>query len=76
MTSPQAAEYAREQMVSQQIRAWDVLDEQILNLFRQLTREQFVPAAYRDGRMPTRTYRSATDSTCSRRKWSAASCRR
>lgn len=48
MTSPQVAEYAREQMVSQQIRAWDVLDEQILNLFRHLRREQFVPPAYRD----------------------------
>jgi protein-L-isoaspartate(D-aspartate) O-methyltransferase len=48
MSSLQAAKYAREQMVAQQIRAWDVLDERILNLFRELTREQFVPAAYRD----------------------------
>ncbi len=48
MTRLQAAEYAREQMVAQQIRAWDVLDENVLNLFRQLVREQFVPAAYRD----------------------------
>lgn len=48
MTSLQPATYAREQMVAQQIRAWDVLDEQILNLFRSLTREQFVPKAYRD----------------------------
>lgn len=46
-TSPVAA-FAREQMVAQQIRAWDVLDENILNLFRRLPREQFVPQAYRD----------------------------
>jgi len=48
MSSSPVAEFAREQMVSQQIRAWDVLDEDILNLFRRLPREQFVPAAYRD----------------------------
>ena len=48
MSSPQVAEFAREQMVSQQIRAWDVLDETILDLFRRLPRETFVPAAYRD----------------------------
>jgi protein-L-isoaspartate(D-aspartate) O-methyltransferase len=48
MSSPKAAEYAREQMVAQQIRAWDVLDEDILNLFRRLPREHFVPAAFRD----------------------------
>ena len=48
MSSPQVAEYAREQMVSQQIRAWDVLDNGILNLFRRLPREHFAPAAYRD----------------------------
>jgi protein-L-isoaspartate(D-aspartate) O-methyltransferase len=48
MSSPQVAEFAREQMVSQQIRAWDVLDETILDLFRRLPREAFVPARYRD----------------------------
>ena len=48
MSSLQATAFAREQMVSQQIRAWDVLDNDILNLFRRLPREHFVPAAYRD----------------------------
>ena len=48
MSSLPAANYAREQMVSQQIRAWDVLDDTILDLLRDLPREHFVPAAYRD----------------------------
>jgi protein-L-isoaspartate(D-aspartate) O-methyltransferase len=48
MSMSQVAEFAREQMVAQQIRAWDVLDEDILNLFRRLPRESFAPAAYRD----------------------------
>jgi protein-L-isoaspartate(D-aspartate) O-methyltransferase len=44
----QVAEFAREQMVAQQIRAWDVLDDGVLNLFRRLPRETFAPAAYHD----------------------------
>lgn len=48
MSSLQAPVYAREQMVAQQLRAWDVLDDSILGLFRQLPRELFVPAAWRD----------------------------
>jgi protein-L-isoaspartate(D-aspartate) O-methyltransferase len=48
MSTPQALAYAREQMVAQQLRAWDVLDNDILGLFRQLPRELFVPAAWRD----------------------------
>ena len=36
-------DFAREQMVQQQIRAWDVLDEDVLETFRQTPREQFVP---------------------------------
>jgi len=49
MSSLQAAQtYAREQMVAQQLRAWDVLDDSILGLFRQLPREVFVPAGWRD----------------------------
>lgn len=48
MSSQPAANYAREQMVSQQIRAWDVLDDTILDLLRDLPREHFVPATYRD----------------------------
>lgn len=48
MVSQQESEFAREQMVAQQIRAWDVLDLTVLDLFRRLPREDFVPAAYRD----------------------------
>ena len=48
MSTNPATAFAREQMVSQQLRAWDVLDDGILELFRRLPREHFVPAAYRD----------------------------
>lgn len=41
------SQFARYQMVSQQVRAWDVLDLRVLNLLEALPREQFVPAAYR-----------------------------
>ena len=37
----------REQMVEQQVRAWDVLDERVLDAMRQIPREQFVPEAER-----------------------------
>lgn len=37
---------AREQMISQQLRPWGILDEQILNAVRQVAREQFVPDGY------------------------------
>ena len=40
-------EFARAQMVSQQVRAWDVLDARVLTVLDALPREQFVPAAYR-----------------------------
>ena len=39
---------AREQMVEQQVRAWDVLDERILNALRSVPRERFVPAGWRE----------------------------
>jgi len=39
---------AREQMVEQQVRAWDVLDEHILETLRGLPREHFVPAPWRE----------------------------
>ncbi|MEY4762510.1 MAG: hypothetical protein RLZZ200_2366 [Pseudomonadota bacterium] len=55
MSTNPATAFAREQMVSQQLRAWDVLDDGILELFRRLPREPFVPAAYRSaayGDMP------------------------
>lgn len=39
--------YAREQMIEQQVRAWDVLDERVLAIFRRIPRELFVPAEHR-----------------------------
>jgi protein-L-isoaspartate(D-aspartate) O-methyltransferase len=47
----------REQMVDQQVRAWDVLDERVLEVMRQVPRELFVPAgqryrAYADAEVP------------------------
>ena len=42
------ADYAREQMVEQQVRAWDVLDGRVLNILREIPREAFVPAEYQD----------------------------
>jgi len=38
---------SREQMIEQQVRAWDVLDEGVLQLLRKVPREHFVPAAQR-----------------------------
>ncbi|HZO21409.1 MAG TPA: protein-L-isoaspartate O-methyltransferase [Steroidobacteraceae bacterium] len=38
---------AREQMIEQQVRAWDVLDERVLAIFRRIPRERFVPAEQR-----------------------------
>ena len=47
----------REQMVDQQVRAWEVLDERVLEVMRQVPRELFVPAgqryrAYADAEVP------------------------
>jgi protein-L-isoaspartate(D-aspartate) O-methyltransferase len=41
-------EAAREQMVEQQVRAWDVLDERVLQTMLQVRREEFAPLRYRD----------------------------
>jgi protein-L-isoaspartate(D-aspartate) O-methyltransferase len=38
---------AREQMIEQQVRAWDVLDERVLDAMRRVPRELFVPLAQR-----------------------------
>lgn len=38
---------AREQMVTQQVRTWDVLDDRVIDTLRRLPRERFVPEAYR-----------------------------
>lgn len=40
-------EQARFNMVEQQIRTWNVLDQNVLDLLFAVKREQFVPAAYR-----------------------------
>ena len=40
-------EQARFNMVEQQIRTWDVLDQEILDLLFAVKREEFVPTAYR-----------------------------
>jgi protein-L-isoaspartate(D-aspartate) O-methyltransferase len=40
-------EQAREQMVEQQVRAWAVLDERVLDVFRKVPREVFVPEEHR-----------------------------
>ena len=37
----------REQMIEQQVRAWDVLDARVLGTFRKVPREHFVPAEHR-----------------------------
>jgi len=39
-------EFARAQMIGQQIRAWDVLDERVLDAMRRTPREFFVPEKY------------------------------
>ena len=38
---------AREQMIEQQVRAWDVLDERVLGIFRKIPRAHFAPAEQR-----------------------------
>jgi protein-L-isoaspartate(D-aspartate) O-methyltransferase len=48
---------AREQMIEQQVRAWDVLDERVLQVMRRVPRELFVPQeqryrAYADAEVP------------------------
>jgi len=40
-------EFARRQMVDQQVRGWNVYDDDVLRILKDLPREQFVPAAYK-----------------------------
>src|SRR5438552_9986991 len=42
-----SVEQARYNMVEQQIRTWDVLDQDVLDLLFVVRREEFVPAEYR-----------------------------
>lgn len=46
MSAPDFAK-ARENMVEQQVRPWDVLDVRVLDVLSQMPREAFVPEAYR-----------------------------
>lgn len=39
-------EFARLQMVNQQVRGWNVYDERVLDMLRELPREQFVPRGF------------------------------
>lgn len=41
-------EVARSNMIEQQIRTWDVLDDRVLDLLRRVPREDFVPPQYRN----------------------------
>ncbi len=47
MISTEFLERARNNMVEQQIRTWDVLDQEVLDLLFLVPREDFVPAAHR-----------------------------
>ena len=40
-------EFARQQMIGQQVRGWDVLDPRVLDALAAVPRERFVPEAYR-----------------------------
>ena len=46
-TAP-VASVARDNMIERQIRAWEVLDDRVLSLYRQIPREEFVPPENRD----------------------------
>lgn len=39
---------AREQMITQQIRTWSVLDDRVLQTLRKVAREQFAPAGFEE----------------------------
>jgi protein-L-isoaspartate(D-aspartate) O-methyltransferase len=41
-------QFARRQMIEQQVRAWEVLDLKVLDALQQVPREEFVPATYRE----------------------------
>src|SRR6266516_7636677 len=47
LPSPMSVEQARFNMVEQQIRTWEVLDQDVLDLLFAVRREEFVPPAYR-----------------------------
>jgi protein-L-isoaspartate(D-aspartate) O-methyltransferase len=39
-------DFARQQMVEQQVRAWEVLDPDVLQVLKDIPREQFVPTGF------------------------------
>lgn len=41
-------QFARRQMIEQQVRAWEVLDARVLQTMERIPREEFAPPAYRD----------------------------
>ncbi len=41
-------EQARFNMIEQQIRTWEVLDQEVLNLLPKIQREQFIPPSYQE----------------------------
>lgn len=41
-------EQARLNMIEQQIRTWEVLDQDVLDLLNEIHREEFIPESYRD----------------------------
>lgn len=41
-------QFARRQMIEQQVRAWEVLDAAVLETMARIPREQFAPPAYRE----------------------------
>ncbi|MFK8052964.1 MAG: protein-L-isoaspartate O-methyltransferase [Woeseiaceae bacterium] len=41
-------EFARQQMIDQQVRSWDVIDPQVLNVMRYIPRERFIPENWRE----------------------------
>ncbi|MGQ0833905.1 MAG: protein-L-isoaspartate O-methyltransferase family protein [Gammaproteobacteria bacterium] len=47
MQAEQGREFLVTQMIEQQVRAWDVLDERVLDVLRRVPRDRFVPAEHR-----------------------------
>lgn len=47
MPTEMNTEFARTQMVAQQIRGWEVFDERVLDVLTRVPREHFVPSRYR-----------------------------
>ncbi|STR25557.1 Uncharacterised protein [Janthinobacterium lividum] len=68
-------EQARFNMIEQQIRPWDVLDIDVLELLNVVKREDFVPAAYKTWPLSIPKFHWAAANACSRRSWKRAFCK-